>query len=121
MDLREVLQGMQDGDDRCRLAVEMVAYNIKKYVGAYVAALDGVDALCFTGGIGENSSLIREIVCAGLDGMGLIIDPTKNNKRSSVSRDIATNSSSARIFVIPTNEEFVIANDTYKIVSELTK
>ncbi|WP_368029486.1 acetate/propionate family kinase [Arcobacter sp. s6] len=120
-DLREVLQGMQDGDDRCRLAVEMVAYNIKKYVGAYVAALDGVDALCFTGGIGENSALIREIVCAGLDGMGLNIDPTKNNKRSSKARDIATNSSTARIFVIPTNEEYVIANDTYKIVSGLEK
>ena len=117
-DLREVLQGMQDGDDRCRLAVEMVAYNIKKYVGAYVAALDGVDALCFTGGIGENSSLIREIVCAGLDGMGLIIDPTKNNKRSGKARDIATNSSAARIFVIPTQEEYVIANDTYNIVSK---
>ncbi len=115
-DLREVLEGMQEGDDRCRLAVEMVAYNIKKYVGSYVAALDGIDALCFTGGIGENSSLIREIVCAGLDGMGLIIDPTKNNKRSSEARDIATNSSAARIFVIPTNEEYVIANDTYKIV-----
>ena len=120
-DLREVLQGMQDGDDRCRLAVEMVAYNIKKYVGAYVAALDGVDALCFTGGIGENSALIREIVCAGLDGMGLNIDPTKNNKRSGKPRDIATNSSTARIFVIPTNEEYVIANDTYKIVSGLEK
>lgn len=120
-DLREVLDGMQEGDDRCRLAVEMVAYNIKKYVGSYVAALDGVDALCFTGGIGENSALIREIVCAGLDGMGLIIDPTKNNKRKSNARDIATNSSAARIFVIPTNEEFVIANDTYKIVSGLEK
>ncbi len=120
-DLREVLEGMQEGDDRCRLAVEMVAYNIKKYVGSYVAALDGVDALCFTGGIGENSALIREIVCAGLDGMGLIIDPTKNNKRSSNARDIATNSSAARIFVIPTNEEYVIANDTYKIVSGLKK
>ncbi|MFA6788091.1 MAG: acetate kinase [Arcobacteraceae bacterium] len=117
-DLREVLEGMQQGDDRCRLAVEMVAYNIKKYVGAYVAALDGVDALCFTGGIGENSSLIREIVCAGLDGMGLNIDPTKNNRRRSVARDIATNSSPARIFVIPTNEEYVIANDTYKVVTE---
>ena len=120
-DLREVLQGMQDGDDKCRLAVEMVAYNIKKYVGSYVAALDGVDALCFTGGIGENSALIREIVCAGLDGMGLNIDPTKNNKRSGKARDIATNSSAARIFVIPTNEEYVIANDTYKIVSGLEK
>ncbi|GKT31968.1 Aliphatic acid kinase, short-chain like protein [Aduncisulcus paluster] len=112
---------MQQGDDKCRLAVEMVAYNIKKYVGAYVAALDGIDALCFTGGIGENSALIREIVCSGLDGMGLNIDPTKNNKRSNEPRGIATNSSAARIFVIPTNEEYVIASDTYKIVSELAK
>ena len=117
-DLREVLEGMQAGDDRCRLAVEMVAYNIKKYVGGYVAALDGVDALCFTGGIGENSALIREIVCAGLDGMGLNIDPTKNNRKRRDARDIATNSSTSRIFVIPTNEEYVIANDTYKVVCE---
>ena len=118
-DLREVLDGMQSGDDRCRLAVDMVAYNIKKYVGSYVAALDGIDALCFTGGIGENAALIREKVCAGLDAMGLVIDPVKNNKRSKEARDIATNGSSSRIFVIPTNEEFVIANDTFKIVSEM--
>ncbi|WP_321314331.1 acetate kinase [Halarcobacter sp.] len=116
-DLREVLANM-DTDERCRLAVDMVAYNIKKYVGSYVAALDGIDALCFTGGIGENSALIREIVCTGLDGMGLVLDPIKNNKKRSDSRDIATNSSSARIFVIPTNEEYVIANDTYKVVSQ---
>lgn len=117
-DLREVLEGMENGDERCRLAVDMVAYNIKKYVGSYVAALDGVDALCFTGGIGENASLIREKVCAGLDAMGLILDPVKNNKREKVSRDIATNGSPSRIFVIPTNEEYVIANDTFKVVSE---
>ena len=117
-DLREVLVGMQEGDERCRLAVDMVAYNIKKYVGSYVAALDGIDALCFTGGIGENSALIREIVCTGLDGMGLVLDPIKNNKRKHNARDIATNSSAARIFVIPTNEEYVIAHDTYKVVKE---
>ncbi|MFV7789828.1 acetate/propionate family kinase [Aliarcobacter lanthieri] len=116
-DLREVLQGMQEGDDRCRLAVDMVAYIIKKYVGSYVAALDGIDALCFTGGIGENAALIREKVCAGLDSMGLVIDPVKNNRKSSVARDISTNASTARIFVIPTQEEYVIANDTYNIVS----
>ncbi|MCB9336480.1 MAG: acetate kinase [Flavobacteriales bacterium] len=116
-DLREVLAGMEAGEDRCRLAVDMVAYNIKKYVGAYVAALDGVDALCFTGGIGENAALIREKVCAGLDSMGLVLDPTKNNKRSREARDISTNGSSSRIFVIPTNEEYVIANDTYKVVT----
>jgi len=117
-DLREVLQGMEDGDDRCRLAIDMVAYIIKKYVGSYVAALDGIDALCFTGGIGENASLIREKVCAGLDSMGIVIDPVKNNKRSSTARDISTNASTARIFVIPTQEEYVIANDTYNIVSK---
>ncbi|MCP4969962.1 MAG: acetate kinase [Arcobacter sp.] len=116
-DLREVLEGMEAGDDRCRLAVDMIAYIIKKYVGSYAAALDGVDALCFTGGIGENAALIREKVCAGLDYMGLNIDPTKNNKRASEARDISTNGSQGRIFVIPTNEEYVIANDTYKIVS----
>ena len=116
-DLREVLEGMQNGDDRCRLAVDMVAYIIKKYVGSYVAALDGIDALCFIGGIGENAALIREKVCAGLDSMGLVIDPVKNDKRSSVARDISTNGSTARIFVIPTQEEYVIANDTYNIVS----
>ena len=117
-DLREVLDGMTSGDERCRLAVDMVAYNIKKYVGAYVAALDGVDALCFTGGIGENAALIREKVCAGLDSMGLVLDPVKNNKRQRVARDIATNGSASRIFVIPTNEEYVIANDTFKVVTE---
>ena len=116
-DLREILEGMQNGDDRCRLAVDMVAYIIKKYVGSYVAALDGIDALCFTGGIGENAALIREKVCAGLDSMGLVIDPVKNDRRSSAARDISTNGSTARIFVIPTQEEYVIANDTYNIVS----
>ena len=110
---------MEAGDDKCRLAVDMIAYIIKKYVGSYAAALDGVDALCFTGGIGENAALIREKVCAGLDYMGLNIDPTKNNKRGSHARDISTNGSKGRIFVIPTNEEYVIANDTYKIVSAL--
>lgn len=117
-DLREVLQGREEGDDKCRLAIDMIAYRIKQYVGSYAAALDGVDALCFTGGIGENAALIREKVCAGLDFMGLVLDPTKNNQRSGDARDIATPGSTGRIFVIPTNEEYVIANDTYKVVTE---
>jgi len=116
-DLREVLEGREAGDDRCRLAVDMIAYIIKKYVGSYAAALDGVDALCFTGGIGENAALIREKVCAGLDYMGLNIDPVKNNTRCGDARDISTNGSNGRILVIPTQEEYVIANDTYKVVT----
>ena len=117
-DLREVLEGAADGDDKCRLAIDMIAYRIKQYVGSYAAALDGVDALCFTGGIGENAALIREKVCSGLDFMGLVLDPTKNNVRADDARDIATPGSNGRIFVIPTNEEYVIANDTYKVVTE---
>jgi len=117
-DLREVLEGREAGDDRCRLAVDMLAYIIKKYVGSYAAALDGVDALCFTGGIGENAALIREKVCAGLDYMGLNIDSVKNNVRCSDARDISTNGSAGKILVIPTQEEYVIANDTYKVVTE---
>ncbi len=120
-DLREVLEGMDAGDDQCRLAVDMIAYIIKKYVGSYAAALNGVDAICFTGGIGENAALIREKVCSGLEFMGLTLDETKNNTRSGDSRAISTDDSKSKIFVIPTNEEFVIANDTYKIVSELKK
>ena len=117
-DLREVLEGAASGDDKCRLAIDMIAYRIKQYVGSYAAALDGVDALCFTGGIGENAALIREKVCSGLDFMGLVLDPTKNNVSAEDARDIATPGSNGRIFVIPTNEEYVIANDTYKVVTE---
>ncbi len=116
-DLREVLEGAANGEDRCRLAIDMIAYRIKQYVGSYAAALDGVDALCFTGGIGENAALIREKVCTGLDFMGLVLDPAKNNVRADEARDIATAGSNGRIFVIPTNEEYVIANDTYKVVT----
>ena len=117
-DLREVLEGAASGDDKCRLAIEMIAYRIKQYVGSYAAALNGVDALCFTGGIGENAALIREKVCSGLEFMGLELDTNKNDQRSDNARDIATSASTGKIFVIPTNEEFVIANDTYKVVNE---
>ncbi|CAI8216013.1 MAG: Acetate kinase [Arcobacter lacus] len=117
-DLREVLEGAASGDDKCRLAIEMIAYRIKQYVGSYAAALNGVDALCFTGGIGENAALIREKVCSGLEFMGLELDTNKNDQRSDDARDIATSASTGKIFVIPTNEEFVIANDTYKVVNE---
>jgi acetate kinase len=117
-DLREVLQGREEGDDRCRLAIDMIAYRIRQYVGSYAASLGGVDALCFTGGIGENASLIREKVCEGLEFMGLTINKEENNKRAPGNREISTTDSKSKIFIIPTNEEYVIANDTYKIVND---
>ncbi len=117
-DLREVLQGREEGDDRCRLAIDMIAYRIRQYVGSYAASLGGVDALCFTGGIGENAALIREKVCEGLEFMGLTLNKEENNKRAPGNREISTADSKNKIFIIPTNEEFVIANDTYKIVTD---
>ena len=77
--------------------------------------LEGVDAICFTAGIGENSDIIREKVCSGLEFMGVELDHDKNALRADENREINKETSKTKIFVIPTNEEFVIANDTYKL------
>ncbi len=88
---------------------------IKKYICSYAGMLEGVDAICFTAGIGENADLIREKVCSGLEFMGVELDKDKNAVRNDENREINKDSSKTKIFVIPTNEEFVIANDTYKL------
>ena len=95
----------------------MKCNRIKKYICSYAGVLEGVDAICFTAGIGENSDVIREKVCSGLEFMGVKLDKNKNALRSDENREINDETSKTKVFVIPTNEEFVIANDTY----ELTK
>ena len=116
-DLREILEASSQGDERAELCIDMKCNRIKKYICSYAGMLEGVDAICFTAGIGENSDVIREKVCAGLEFMGVEIDKDKNAIRSDDNREINKSSSKTKVFVIPTNEEFVIANDTY----ELTK
>lgn len=115
-DLREVIKASNDGDKRSKTAIEMLCSRIKKYLCAYAGLMNGVDAICFTAGIGENSDLIREKVCTGLDFMGIEIDTQKNKQRVPGIREINKESSKTKIFVIPTNEELVIARDTYNLV-----
>ena len=115
-DLREVIKASNDGDKRSKIAIEMLCSRIKKYLCSYAGLMHGVDAICFTAGIGENSDLIREKVCEGLDFMGIEIDTEKNKVRTHGIREINKESSKTKIFIIPTNEGLVMEKDTYNLV-----
>ncbi|MGD8272109.1 MAG: acetate kinase [Desulfobacterales bacterium] len=112
VDMREVIESAQSGDSRAKLAIEMVCYRIKKYIGAYYAVLGRLDALVFTAGIGEKSALIRAGACQGLSHLGLEVDPAKNESPSKNAFEIQTKTSTAKILVVPTNEELEIAEQT---------
>ena len=116
-DLRDIETEAKQGNKMAKLALEMNAYRIKKYIGAYIAVLNGVDALVFTAGIGENSSLIREMVCSNMDYLGIELDIKKNMNRSNEIREIQTKTSKVKIMVIPTNEELEIAQQAYNLVT----
>lgn len=118
-DLREVIKAANDGDKRSKITIEMLCNRIKKYLCSYAGLMGGVDAICFTAGIGENSDLIREKVCEGLSFMGIEIDVEKNKVREAGNREISNKNSKTKIYIIPTNEELVIATDTYKLTKSL--
>jgi acetate kinase len=115
-DMREIEAGVKSGNERAKVAFDIYEYRIRKYIGAYAVALDGVDAIVFTAGIGENSPFLRQRVCEGLGFLGVTIDPEKNNSRGK-EVDITGDGSKVKVLVIPTNEELVIARDTMEIVS----
>lgn len=117
-DMREILAAVKDQHQRAKHAFDIFCYRIKKYVGAYASAMGGVDALVFTGGIGENSYEVREEVCRDMEFMGIQLDLLRNQNNSEL---ISTDSSKVKVFRIPTNEELVIALDTAEIVSSNTK
>lgn len=115
-DLREIEENAQKGNAECQLALAMKAYRIKKFIGSYVAVLNGLDAIVFTAGIGENSSYIRKLVCADMDYFGIELDAAKNEIRSKEIRVINTSNSKTKVLVVPTNEEFEIANQVYHLL-----
>ena len=115
-DLREIISAANDGDQRANVTIDMMCNRVKKYICSYSGLLGGADAICFTAGIGENSSLIRERVCDNLNFMGVELDNEKNEVKTHVTREISKNTSKTKIFVIPTNEELVIAKDTYNLI-----
>lgn len=116
-DMRD-LESAMETNKRAKLAIEIAAYSIIKNIGAFMAVLNGIDALVFTGGIGENSDVMRAIITEKLDSFGIIIDDKKNAERNNVIRDISSKKSKVKILIIPTNEELLIAQETAKIIKK---
>jgi len=117
-DMREITDGVVSGHEGATLAYNMYIHRIKKYIGSYCAVMNGVDAIIFTGGVGENSDLVRKDVCAGLTFLGLKIDPSLNETRKPKERSIHEGDSKVDVYIIPTNEELMIARDTQRLVKE---
>ena len=117
-DMREIISAMKDDQKRSKYAFEIFCYRIKKYIGAYTAAMGGLDALVFTGGIGENSSDVREEVCKNMEYLGIELNLNKNKSKSEI---ISDETSKVSVFRIPTNEELVIALDTAEIVQPMNE
>ena len=114
-DLRDIEAEALKGNKACKLALEMNVYRIKKYIGSYAAILNGLDAIVFTAGIGENSKLIRELICTDLNFLGIDLDSEKNNDASKVIRAINKDDSKVTILVVPTNEELEIAKQAVQL------
>ncbi|OMF33814.1 acetate kinase [Paenibacillus sp. FSL H8-0548] len=118
-DMREVTEAMLEGDKNAKLAFDMYAYRVKKYIGAYAAAMNGVDTIVFTAGVGENSVALRKAICDGISFLGIELDEQRNSERRKDAREITTDASRVKVLVVPTNEELLIARDTYTIVKSL--
>ena len=119
-DFRDLASLAEGGDDKARLALDMFAYAVKKFIGSYAAAMNGMDAIVMTGGIGENSADVRRRILSDLEYLGVKIDLEKNSVRGKFA-EISTPDSKVKVLVIPTNEELVIARDTKAIVESLNK
>jgi len=115
-DAREIIEEANAGNDRALLALEVMTYRIKKYIGAYTAAMGGVDGIVFTAGIGENAPIVRRMACENLEYLGIRLDEKKNEEAIRKEMEISADDSRVKVFCIPTNEELVIARDTLAIV-----
>ena len=116
-DFRDLEAAEADGNERAKLALDMFAYSVKKYVGTYMAALGKVDAIVFTAGIGENTVLMRKAILANMDAFGISVDAAKNEVAiRGAQMDISKDGTPVRILVIPTNEELMIAKETLALV-----
>jgi acetate kinase len=120
-DLRDIIKAAQNGDSNCQLALDMSVYRIKKYIGAYAAVMNGLDAIVFTAGIGENAAYIREAVCANMEFLGIQLNRAANEERFEGINAIESESSKVKILVIPTNEELEIANQCYQYTQKTAK
>lgn len=116
-DLRSVRDASEKGDERAMLAYDMYSNSVKKYIGQYIVVMGGVDAIVLTAGVGENCEKMRRMIFAGLQPLGIILDENRNRLRGG-EREISSESSPVKIIVVPTNEEYMIARDTYELLHE---
>lgn len=117
-DLRSIRVASEEGHERAQLAYDMYSNSVKKYIGQYIAVMGGVDAIVLTAGVGENCEKMRRMIFAGLQPLGIVLDFEKNKERHG-EREISTDDSAVQILVIPTDEEYMIARDTFEIVQEM--
>jgi len=117
-DFRDVEQAAEEGNARCQLAIDLFAQRVKSFIGSYMAEMNGADAIVFTAGVGENDIAMRALICADMENLGIKIDAEKNNVRGE-ERIISTDDSKIKVFLVPTNEELVIARDTAEIVAAI--
>jgi len=115
-DVRDLEEKAAAGEKQAQLALDIFAYRIRKYIGTYLAVLNGADAVVFTGGIGENASIMRKRIISGLENLGIILDTKKNKEMIGEEGTISTDDTSIKVMVIPTDEEKIIASDTYNLV-----
>lgn len=119
-DMRTLLAAESAGDTRARLAVDVFCYRIRRCLGTYTAVMNGLDAVLFTGGIGENAAPVRARTCMGLDALGIVLDEDRNQGVAGDEADIAARESRVRILVVPTNEELMIVRDTVACLTKAT-
>ena len=117
-DMRDIESRAGAGDERAALAFDIFCYRVRKYIGAYAAAMGGLDAIIFTGGIGQNSPEVRSAICHKLEFLGVVMDPAKNNGFRGEG-DVSADGARVRIMVIPTDEEMMIAQETAEVVTSL--
>lgn len=118
-DMREVREAAENGNERAKLAISMYTYCIKKYVGAYAAAMGGCDIIVFTAGVGENQDIVRELVCTDMEYMGVEMDVEKNSKIRAEEAVLSMPESKVKVVLIPTDEELMIASDTMSLVTNM--
>lgn len=116
-DMQDVLAEAAKGNQRAELAIQVFCYRVAKYIGAYFAAMNGVDAVIFTAGIGEHAASIRARICEPLRALGVVLDPSRNDAAIGKERQISVDGASPSVWVIPTDEELVIARDTARAIS----
>ncbi|AKL97726.1 acetate/propionate family kinase [Endomicrobium proavitum] len=116
-DMRTIVKAVAAGNKKAKLAFDMLTYSVKKYISSYFGLLNGIDALVFTAGIGENSPSVREKICENLSALGIEMDVAENNEPSGEERVVSTAKSKVKILIIPTNEELMIARESKKVLS----